>query len=80
MLVRQNTTDAEGGGDSWKGNSLFFRLCNDNVLSHTRNSLLGGSYACTNAITYYRFANKTSCYQFKVCDRHCTMVSMLTNL
>ena len=84
MLVRQNTTNGEVKGTVGKAIVLFFRLCNDSVLSHTRNNLLGGSYACTNAIVYYRFANKrptkTSCYQFKVCDRHCTMVSMLKEL
>ena len=58
MLVRQNTTDAEVGGTVGNAIVLFFRLCNDNVLSHTRNKLLGGSYAGTNAIAFYRFANK----------------------
>ena len=58
MLVRHNTTDAKAGGTVGKGIVLFFRLCNDNVLSHTGNNLLGGSYACINAIAHYRFATK----------------------
>ena len=58
MLMRHNATNAEVGGTVGKAIVLFFRLCNNNVLSHTRNNLLGGCYACTNAIAYCRFANK----------------------
>ena len=58
FLEDRTSLCGRGGEAIVKKIVLFFRLCNDNFLFHTRYNLLGGFYPFIGAIDYCRLANK----------------------